>query len=98
MEKKFNGGQIVTTTTIANTLSELTMRVILDRHFSGDWGATNMDKEINDEAIEFEGDISKQDRVLSVYEVIDIDGKMVTVWIITEYDRSVTTILYPDED
>lgn len=59
----------------------------LRRHASGDWGKVcQEDKAVNDEAL------SDGNRLLSCY---DIDGR--DVWVITEWDRSVTTILFPEE-
>ncbi len=58
------------------------------RHASGDWGDTHEeDAGLNDEAL------INGDRILSVYKLTD----EVTIWIITEWDRSVTTILLPSE-
>lgn len=57
------------------------------RHITGDWGEVcSEDKESNDYAADH------QERVLSSYT---IDSRK--VWIITEWDRSVTTILFPEE-
>lgn len=59
----------------------------LDRHAHGDWGVVDaQDKELNDEAL------ALGNRVLSAYI---IEGTK--IWIITEWDRSVTTILLPME-
>jgi len=60
-----------------------------ERHTKGDWGDLRPeDKALNDEALEGEG------RLFSVYE-----GKypIPKIWIITEADRSATTILFPSE-
>jgi hypothetical protein len=59
----------------------------LARHASGDWG----DLDAHDRG-ENERSLNHGWRVLSSYPV----GKR-TVWIITEADRSVTTILLPEE-
>jgi hypothetical protein len=60
----------------------------LDRHVTGDWGEVGAeDGRLNDEALE------DGSRVLSAYHTL----KGVKLWIITEADRSVTTILRPDE-
>jgi len=60
---------------------------LLARHRSGDWGdLSNNDRKLNDEAARGE------DRILSAYETPA--GR---VWIITEWDRSVTTFLLPEE-
>lgn len=59
----------------------------LQRHRQGDWGdVCTEDKQANDDALKH------GDRILSAYA---INGKK--IWIITEWDRSVTTILFPDE-
>ena len=60
----------------------------LRRHAAGDWGDVSAeDKALNDQAI-LDGD-----RLLSAYRTT----KGTKLWIITEADRSVTTILLPDE-
>lgn len=59
----------------------------LQRHAAGDWGdVCDEDKELNNAAVRDEA------RLLSAYT---IDGEK--VWIITEWDRSVTTVLFPSE-
>lgn len=61
---------------------------LLRRHITGDWGDLfDEDKRLNDEALEHGG------RILSAYVLAD--GQK--VWILTEADRSATTILTPDE-
>ena len=61
---------------------------LLDRHVQGDWGDVPApDALANEEALLCEG------RVLSSYPL----GNGVRVWIITEADRSSTTLLLPDE-
>ena len=61
---------------------------LIDRHWSGDWGdLPEEDKKEN------EFSINRQLRILSAY-VIAPDVK---IWIITEADRSATTILLPKE-
>jgi len=60
----------------------------LARHAKGDWGdLCQEDKKEN------ELSLKKGFRLLSAYER---DG-LPKIWIITEADRSVTTILFPDE-
>ena len=63
------------------------IELFLIRHSSGDWG--DVDKE---DVAENDLSVKKGFRVLSSYEY-----RGVTFWIITEADRSVTTILLPDE-
>ena len=60
----------------------------LDRHQRGDWGEICADDwKLNDEAL-VDGD-----RLLSAYKT----NKGDRIWIITEADRSVTTVLLPSE-
>ena len=61
---------------------------LLTRHLRGDWGdLTAEDRKQNDLALE------NGLRVFSCYVL----PKNATVWIITEWDRSVTTVLLPEE-
>jgi hypothetical protein len=54
-----------------------------------DWGDTcKEDAKSNDEAVE------NGERILAVYKMPNTE---ITIWIITEWDRSVTTILFPNE-
>ena len=60
---------------------------IINRHQSGDWGDLDEeDKSLQETALKFGA------RLLSVYTV---DGHK--LWVITEADRSSTTILLPSE-
>lgn len=66
----------------------------LSRHARGDWGELcDEDCRANDQAIAFEGNPVRQTRILSAYRTIG----GVKIWIITEADRSATTILLPEE-
>jgi predicted RNA-binding Zn-ribbon protein involved in translation (DUF1610 family) len=59
----------------------------LERHANQDWGDVDAeDKKTNDNAVKHGG------RVLSAYEL-----RGDRLWIITEADRSVTTLMTPDE-
>ena len=60
----------------------------LTRHRRGDWG------DLTDEDIQ-ENELSLKEgyRLLSAYE----SERLPKIWIITEADRSATTILFPDE-
>lgn len=92
--QKFELGQIVQTQGSANRLDVISVHKSLERHAQGDWGdICAEDKKINDRAIAYEGNEDKQDRVLSSYK----DANGVKFWIITEWDRSYTTVLLPDE-
>lgn len=64
-----------------------TVLTLLQRHVSGDWGdLDDEDKGQNDIAVK------ESYRILSAYHLPN--G---TIWVITEHDRSVTTLLKPDE-
>jgi hypothetical protein len=83
-------GQLVSTPGALEALAKADQNGIefIDRHRHGDWGEVNAeDWAANDRAI-LDGD-----RILSAYSLKD----QTKVWIITEADRSVTTILLPDE-
>ena len=82
-------GRVVATTGALKTLVEAgeDPLSLLSRHCSGDWG--DVDKH---DRKENERSLKNGWRVLSSYPV----GEK-KVWIITEADRSVTTILLPEE-
>ena len=86
----FSLGQVVGTPGAIRALVEAEQNPfdLLHRHVTGDWGdLDDEDKEENDFSVE------NGFRILSAYE-IEIGVK---VWVITEWDRSVTTILLPSE-
>ena len=61
----------------------------LKRHFAGDWGDT-----LPEDAMANEMALAVDDRILSAY----IDPKSnKKIWVLTECDRSATTILFPEE-
>jgi hypothetical protein len=87
---KFPLGQIVVTSGARGAIQQagISPNTLLDRHVRGDWGIVHTgDEGLNDEALLTGGDIH------SVY----ILSTQVTIWIITQWDRSVTTILLPNE-
>lgn len=58
------------------------------RHASGDWGEVCAeDASLNDQAVKHGG------RLLSAYRT----RRGIRIWVITEADRSATTLLLPDE-
>lgn len=66
----------------------------LERHLRGDWGdLCAEDTELNDEAIAAEQRGEPTDSLFSMYRYFD----GTEVYIITEWNRSVTTILFPEE-
>lgn len=89
---KFSPGQIVLTPGALEAMSECACEphTLLDRHLSGDWGDLDPeDAAMNDQALE----VGEEGRILSSYLI----APEVKVWIITEWDRSVTTLLLPSE-
>jgi hypothetical protein len=80
-------GQVVITPNALRTLTPEQINDSLRRHAGGDWGdICPDDAAMNDEAVAI------GERLLSSY------GKSGNVfWIITEADRSVTTILLPED-
>lgn len=92
---KFPLGNLVQTRGVAakrmaNPLFDSHVRKSLSRYIEADWGDLDSeDKAMNDEALEV------GNRILAAYTNAEYpDFK---IWIITEWDRSVTTILFPDE-
>ena len=94
----FETGQVVTTCGIAQAMRDdhsflLSVRECLDRHCRGDWGDVGEDsRQMNDDAIEAERSGKPTDRLFSLYRIGDRE-----IYIITECDRSATTILFPEE-
>lgn len=89
----FDLGIIVNTIGVHNFISksvdnyEYVMRCF-ERYINCDWGEIcDEDKLANEEAL------INEDRILASYEEKD----MPKIWIITEWDRSSTTILFPSE-
>ncbi len=65
-------------------------RSYVARHQSGDWGELDdFDRRQNHKAV-LEGL-----RILSAYNVLIGNGQTERIWIITEWDRSMTTVLQP---
>lgn len=86
--KRFPLGQVVITQGAQRVLSAEEVERSLLRHAEGDWGDVGKgDWARNDEALENEA------RLLSRYRT----KKGIRFWVITEWDRSVTTILLPLE-
>lgn len=81
-------GTVVATPAALDTVGSEVMYASLERHRHCDWGDVSPSGgAANDDAV-----ATGEDRVLSVYT----DGEQ-RFWIITEWDRSVTTILLPDD-
>jgi hypothetical protein len=83
-------GQVVATPGALEALQEAGQdpRALLRRHQSGDWGEVPAeDKQENDFSVQ------QGFRILSAYTL----STSVKLWLITEWDRSVTTLLLPSE-
>lgn len=89
----FNLGRLVMTRGVNDQVAENTafakfVMSSLTRHRRGDWGnLSDEDKQEN------EVSLKQGFRLLSAYEAEGLRK----IWIITEADRSSTTILFPDE-
>jgi len=91
MTLRFEPGAIVATPAALDALSSSGHTAIqyLRRHLTGDWGELcEEDKCANEHAVKH------GNRILSAYR---LNGNNTKIWIITEADRSSTTILLPDE-
>lgn len=87
--KLFPLGMVVMTPGAAALLVECGVhsREIIERHQSGDWGELYPeDCALNDDAVKY------GDRILSAYKL-----GVGRLWVITEADRSATTLLLPAE-
>ena len=90
---KFKPGQLVMTRGVNDLVAnneEFAKHVLLSikRHLAGDWGdVCDEDRAANESALK-EGE-----RLFSVYKKEGFP----TIWVITEWDRSSTTTLFPDE-
>lgn len=90
-EPLFELGEVVATNGAMDTLKALNIdpALLLVRHVTGDYGdLCKDDLRANKRAVK------NGDRVLSSYLLPPNNTKL---WIITEWDRSVTTLLLPDE-
>ena len=88
---KFKLGRLVITPGALAALTESgdsPWHFVAQRHLAGDWGEVDEeDWQLNDQAL------VDRSRILSAYSL----KSGVRIWIITEADRSATTILLPDE-
>ena len=83
---KLRLGHLVATPNALQSISNDDILAAIRRHQSGDWGdVCAEDRQANDQAL------VAGTRILSAYHAVN--GKK--FWIITEADRSVTTILLP---
>lgn len=81
-------GKTVITANAKNILSDLDIATALRRHQSGDWGdLCEEDRKVNEDALE------NGFRIMSVYK----SKNGTKFWVITEADRSCTTVLMPED-
>jgi hypothetical protein len=85
---RFPLGRLLATPGALRTATPAELARTLARHASGDWGVVSAaDARANDDALVTGA------RLLSAYVL----GSGEKVWVITEADRSATTVLLPDE-
>lgn len=87
-EARFSLGQVVSTRNALNALDATSVHEAIARHASGDWGdVCDEDRRSNEEGL------VHGSRLFSVY----YDNRGTKFWIITEADRSATTVLLPED-
>ena len=85
---KFRLGHIVATPNALESITQDDILTGIARHQSGDWGDVCADdRQANDQSL------VQGTRILSVYHA----AKGTKFWIITEADRSATTVLLPED-
>ena len=85
---KFRLGRIVATPNVLETITQDDILTAIGRHQSGDWGDVNAeDRQTNDQAL------VQRTRILSVYHA----ANGTQFWLITEADRSTTSVLLPED-
>ncbi len=91
IDSLFDLGQIVSTPGALSALGKegIDASSLLDRHANGDWGKISEDDRRENNLAATEGF-----RILSAYT---LPRTRVKLWVITEADRSATTLLLPDE-
>lgn len=101
---RFPLGQIVATPGALELLEEtgFSAAALVSRHSQGIWGDL-----CDEDRAENEFAATRRLRILSCYRLVDAErlaatpldkrSALPTIWIITEADRSVTTLLRPDE-
>lgn len=94
--EKFKLGQLVATRGVDDRMRKDRIFAAfvsrsIRRYQNRDWGDTcEEDKSQNDYAVD------NGERILAAYEQAGVKEPM-KIWIITEWDRSATTILFPEE-
>lgn len=88
---KFRLGQLVATPGALRALEKAGQSAVgfVTRHAAGDWGDVPPEDAAANEAALRDGE-----RIISAYQLPKTEQR---IWIITEWDRSVTTVLLPEE-
>lgn len=92
--KLFEIGRVSATRELVDAIEErapggldIVVAGLLARHQAGDWGTVDKeDAQANDDAVK------DGDRILSSYEASGM-----TIWVLTEADRSHTTLMRPED-
>ena len=88
MNQKFSLGRLVITNTAAAALNPADVAPAIRRHAGGDWGDLDgHDRQVNEWALRQGG------RLFSSYR----DSAGTRFWVISEADRSATTVLLPED-
>jgi len=95
MPNNFNLGQLLMTRGVNDKVADNSKfaKFVMDslkRHVNCDWG------DMCQEDIE-ENNFALKDGSLRIFSAYNDSGELPKIWIITEADRSATTILFPDE-
>ena len=99
MAKTFALGRVVATRRVwelieADDLFAKFVSDCMSRYIANDWGVLDEeDWELNDESVDGDGRLLASYPLPDIFDV-DFDDRL---WIITEWDRSVTTILFPGD-
>ena len=93
----FSPGHVVATSSALALLQEHGASVpeLLHRHLTGDWQQMcQSDRDANWSAV-----LECETRVFSSFDIAPKGhaGKPIKIWVITEWDRSVTTVLRPED-
>lgn len=88
MVQKFELGQTLITPAALDTITDEEIQVALGRHANGDWGVVS-----EEDATENNLSVENGFRILSSYKT----SMGTEFWIITEADRSATTVLLPSD-
>jgi hypothetical protein len=87
--RRFAPGRLTVTTHVQLHVTRKEILAALRRHLRGDWGELDLQDHQSNEAALRDGA-----RLLSAYRT----KRGVRFWVVTEWDRSATTVLVPADD